>query len=70
MLKPKTEVVVVDVPPIIDQATFDAMQPHLCSRNPKVTPARVASGPTLLTGICFCADCGGAVTLRTGKGGR
>ncbi|MET0250920.1 MAG: zinc ribbon domain-containing protein [Novosphingobium sp.] len=23
-------------------------------------------GPTLLTGICFCACCGGAMTLRTG----
>jgi hypothetical protein len=30
----------------------------------------VVSGPTLLTGICFCANCGGAMTLRTGKGGR
>jgi site-specific DNA recombinase len=28
------------------------------------------SGPTLLTGICFCAGCDGAITLRTGKGGR
>ena len=28
------------------------------------------SGPTLLTGICFCATCGKAMTLRTGKGGR
>ena len=60
----------VEVPPLIDQATFDAVQAHLRSRNPKVTPARVVSGPTLLTGICFCADCGGAMTLRTGKGGR
>jgi site-specific DNA recombinase len=33
-----------------------------------MTPARVTSGPTLLTGICFCAKCGGAMTLRTGKG--
>ena len=60
----------VAVPPLIDQATFDAVQAHLRARNPKVTPARVVSGPTLLTGICFCADCGGAMTLRTGKGGR
>ncbi len=30
----------------------------------------MVSGPTLLTGICFCANCGGAMTLRTGKGGR
>ena len=62
--------IVVDVPPIIDQATFDAVQAHLRSRNPKVTPARVVSGPTLLTGICFCAACGGAMTLRSGKGGQ
>ncbi|HET7887165.1 MAG TPA: zinc ribbon domain-containing protein [Bradyrhizobium sp.] len=35
-----------------------------------MTPPRVVSGPTLLTGICFCAACGGAMTLRTGKSGR
>ena len=69
-LKPVSEIVTVEVPPLIDQATFDAVQAHLRLRNPKVTPARVVSGPTLLTGICFCADCGGAMTLRTGKGGR
>jgi site-specific DNA recombinase len=69
-LKPASEIVTVEVPPLIDQATFDAVQAHLRSRNPKVTPARVVSGPTLLTGICFYADCGGAMTLRTGKGGR
>ena len=68
-LKPFSEVIAVAVPPLIDQATFDAVQAHLRARNPKVTPARVVSGPTLLTGICFCADCGGAMTLRTGKGG-
>ena len=69
-LKPASEVVTVQVPSIVDQATFDTVQAHLRARNPKVTPARVVSGPTLLTGICFCADCGGAMTLRTGKGGR
>jgi DNA invertase Pin-like site-specific DNA recombinase len=69
-LKPVSEIVTVEVPPLIDQATFDAVQAHLRARNPKVTPARVVSGPTLLTGICFCAHCGGAMTLRTGKGGR
>lgn len=62
--------IVVEVPGIIDQGTSDAVQAHLRFRNPKVTPARVVSGPTLLTGICFCAGCGGAMTLRTGKGGR
>lgn len=28
----------------------------------------VSTGPNLLTGICFCGFCGGAMTLRTGKG--
>jgi site-specific DNA recombinase len=69
-LNPASEIVAMDVPPLIEQATFDAVQAHLRSRNPKVTPARVVSGPSLLTGICFCAGCGGAMTLRTGKGGR
>jgi site-specific DNA recombinase len=70
VLKPASEVIPVEVPPLIDQATFDAVQAHLRSRNPKVLPARVVSGPTLLTGICFCAACGGAMTIRTGKSGR
>ena len=67
-VKPLSEVVTVAVPPIIDRATFEAVQTHLHERNPKVTPARVVSGPTLLTGICFCAECGGAMTRRTDKG--
>ena len=66
--KPESEVAVMAVPPLIDRETFDAVQAKLKSRNPMLVPARVTSGPTLLTGICFCAKCGGAMTLRTGKG--
>jgi DNA invertase Pin-like site-specific DNA recombinase len=69
-LKPVSEVVVVPCPPLIDRETFDAVQAHLRARNPKITPPRVVSGPTLLTGICFCEKCGGAMTIRTGKSGR
>ncbi|MGV6874588.1 recombinase family protein [Pseudochelatococcus sp. B33] len=69
-LKPKTEIVTVPVPPIIDRETFDAVQKLLKARNPKVMPARVISGPTMLTGLIHCAKCGGAMTIRTGKGGR
>ena len=69
-MKPLSEIVTVPVPPLIDLETFAAVQAHLKARNPKVTPPRVVSGPTLLTGICFCAKCGGAMTIRTGKGGR
>ena len=69
-VKPVSEVVTVPVPPIIDRETFDAVQALLKARNPKTTPARVISGPTLLTGLIHCGRCGGAMTIRTGKGGR
>ena len=66
--KDESEVAIMAVPPLIDREPFDAVQARLKARQPMVTPARVTSGPTLLTGICFCAKCGGAMTLRTGKG--
>ena len=66
--KPEGDVAVMEVPPMIDRETFDAVQAKLKSRNPMMVPARITSGPTLLTGICFCAKCGGAMTLRTGRG--
>ena len=68
--KPVSEIVVVPVPPIIDRETFDAVQALLKARHPTVTPSAVISGPTLLTGLIHCAKCGGAMTIRTGKGGR
>lgn len=69
-LKPVSEIVTVPVPAIIDRDTFGAVQKLLKARNPKVMPARVISGPTMLTGLIHCAKCGGAMTIRTGKGGR
>ena len=68
-VNPPEEDVTVPVPPILERETFDQVQQLLKVRNPKVTPPRVTSGPTLLTGICFCDKCGGAMTLRTGKSG-
>jgi site-specific DNA recombinase len=69
-LKPVSEIVVVPVPPIIDHETFDAVQALLKARHPTVTPSAVISGPTMLTGLIHRAKCGGAMTIRTGKGGR
>jgi hypothetical protein len=63
-------VVEMAVPPIIEAAEFEAVQALLKSRSPALTAPRIVSGPTLLTGICFCAACGMAMTLRTGKSGR
>lgn len=66
--KPEAEHAVMDVPPIITEAEFEAVQAALKARSPQWMPPRAVSGPTLLTGICFCASCGGAMTLRSGKG--
>jgi site-specific DNA recombinase len=68
--KAETEVVEMAVPPIIATAEFESVQMLLKSRSPAMVAPRIVSGPTLLTGICFCAACGGAMTLRTGKSGR
>src|SRR4030088_2765304 len=68
--KPANEVVEMAAPPISDAAEFEAVQALLKTRSPALTAPRITSGPTLLTGICFCAGCGMAMTLRTGKGGR
>jgi site-specific DNA recombinase len=67
--KPETEVVEMMVPPIIEMAEFEAVQALLKARSPAWTAPRIVSGPTLLTGICFCAACGMAMTLRTGTSG-
>lgn len=66
--KPESEHAVMAVPPIVSKADYEAVRARLSSRNPRWTPPRVSSGPNLLTGICFCGACGGAMTLRTGKG--
>lgn len=58
------------VPAIVDKDEFEVVQMLLKSRSPAMVAPRIVSGPTLLTGICFCAGCGGAMTLRTGKSGR
>jgi site-specific DNA recombinase len=68
--KPEADVVEMAVPPIIEVAEFEAVQTLLRTRSPALSAPRTVSGPTLLTGICFCASCGMAMTLRTGKGGR
>ena len=68
--KPDDQVIGVEAPRLIAQDTWDRVQELLRSRNPKVAPPQVVAGPTLLAGICFCANCGGAMTIRTGESGR
>ncbi len=64
--KPEAEHAVMEVPAIVSEAEFEAVQRSLKARSPKMMAPMAVGGPTLLTGICFCACCGGAMTLRTG----
>ena len=70
--RPREEWVPMVVPAIIDEDTYQSIQARLGERNPRQTPPRVVSGPTLLTGIarCGCPGCHGAMTIRTGKSGQ
>src|ERR1700730_7704803 len=64
--KPETEIGEMAVTAIVDKDEFEAVQALLKSRSRAMVAPRIVSGPALLTGICFCAGCGGAVKLRTG----
>jgi site-specific DNA recombinase len=67
--KPADEVVEMTAPPILEEELFQAVQAALKARSPAMVHPRFVNGPTLLGGVCFCADCGGAMTLRTsGRG--
>ena len=65
-LKPESEHIIVDVPPLVARADFDAVRSTLKSRDPHVAAPRTVTGPILLTGLTVCASCNGAMTLRTG----
>ena len=60
----------LQVPAIVDEKTFTAVQGLLRSRDPKHVPPRVVNGPTLLAGVARCGYCGMALIQNTGKGGR
>lgn len=68
--KPEAEWVVVPISPLIDRQVFMAVAEKRHARSPAVTPARVVSTPTLLTGLLKCDNCGAGMTTATGKGGR
>jgi hypothetical protein len=60
----------MSVPAIIEEEVFQTVQARMAERNPRRTPARVVSGPTLLIGLARCTGCGAAMTIRTGKSGQ
>ena len=68
--RPVEEHVAVEMPAIIETQRWARVQEILRSKNPKISNAKIISGPILLTGLVRCESCGFAMTLRTGKSGR
>jgi DNA invertase Pin-like site-specific DNA recombinase len=66
----KTDIVTVEVPPLISEECFDAVQARLQARSPTRLNPAIAASPSLLTGVLHCGECGGSMTVMTGKGGR
>jgi len=68
--RPPTEWVKTNIPVIIDAAVFERVRAKRQLRTPDQTPPRITTSPTLLTGLLKCGECGGSMTLVTGKSGR
>jgi site-specific DNA recombinase len=68
--RPPSQWVGIQVPPIVAESTFNAVQALLQSRSPKRTPPRVVNGPTFLAGLARCGYCAAAMIQNTGKGGQ
>jgi len=65
--KAVAEIIEYEVPAIIDRGTFDAVQSHLVSRQPRARGPRLASAPSLLGGMVRC-DCVKSYALSTATG--
>ncbi len=63
------DIVEIDVPVIVPLVLFEQVQARLSAHYPKVTPPRVANGPSLLVGLATCASCRAGMT-RTGTAKR
>lgn len=63
--KPESEWITIAVEPIVDVEIFAQVQQRLEIRSPAVTPPRVVSSPTLLTGLVKCGVCGATMTIAT-----
>lgn len=69
-IKPESEWITINVPPIVDADTFNRVEQKRKERCSINTPSRIVNGPTLLTGLVKCGICGSPMTIATGKGGR
>lgn len=69
-LRPESEWVPLETPKIVEDQLFYAVQDKLDHQHPLKTAPRIVNSGILLTGLAFCAACGGPLRIQTGKGGR
>ena len=62
--------IVVPVPSIVDEKTFDLVAKTLKARAPVVKAPRVVTNSNLLTGMVSCCGCESGMTTATGKTGK
>lgn len=70
--RPEEEWQTIDAPLIVPEAEWLEVQAGIARNARHITPARIVSSPTMLAGIAKCGhpECGNALTIATGKGGR
>ena len=65
--KSAEEVVVINVPAIIEDVQFVLTAKRLKSRSPKIVHPRTITSTHLLTGMLKCGECGASMVMATGK---
>lgn len=72
MKRPEEEWQKIAVPVIIPEHEWLEVQAGIVRNSRHITPPSFVSGPTMLAGIAKCGhpECGHALTIATGKGGR
>ena len=68
--RPPSEWVEVKVPAIVSEEVFNEVGASLHARSPRRMAPRFVTGPTMLASVARCGECGAALVLNTGKGGR
>ncbi|WP_374943150.1 recombinase family protein [Sphingomonas sp.] len=70
--RPEEEWQTIDAPVIIPEDEWLEVQAGIARNARHVTPARIVASRTMLAGIAKCGhpECGHALTIATGKGGR
>ncbi len=70
IVRPESEWVVVSVPAIVDENTFNAAHIIRKGKMKEWKNGRAYDGPLLLIGMLKCGKCGASMVSSTGKGGK